>query len=254
MFGTVISATYVAIGTVEEVANSSNRMIRGRLTCRLDTVFKGNLRPGKYVITAPATLAVADDPKHKKPALKAGFAALMMVRAKGGDLRLISPRRGYFPLKSREEVAKVAKEIAEMVAKEKDLRRQGLVGDPSKRTSIQRTLQFWQTSWNANEVENVIACYSRKNKWRREWDSGFAGKRRIAKSIATFGKGGDDDDSPRAVMYVSLERIEERKKGREALATVNVNIVTRDQLVERQPAVMTFVFESGMWLILHEGN
>jgi hypothetical protein len=95
----------------------------------------------------------------------------------------------------------------------------------------------------------VISCYSRRSKWRRLWNSGFAGKKRITQTIAEFG----GSDAERAQIYVSLVRIQERKKGAEALATVNINIVTRDQLVERRPAVMTFSFENGMWLILREG-
>jgi hypothetical protein len=253
MLGTMLSASYVAVASIEEVHLSRRHLISARLTCRLESVFKGDIRPGKVEISVPKALVRADDPKIKRPQIKAGPAVLMFIRDKGGELKLISPYRGYFAIESRDKIADVSRELGNLVAKEKALRRHGLVGDPSKRTSIARTLQFWQSSWNANEAENVIACYSRNNKWRKEWDSGLTGKKRISGVIEGFGKGGAAS-APRASIYVSLVSVEERKKGSQALATVTINVVTRDQLVERRPAVMTFSFENGMWLILHEGN
>ncbi len=253
MLGTMLSATYVAIGTIEETVLSRKPNVAARLTCRLETVFKGDMRPGKVIVDVPAVPSKAADPKQARQEVRAGPAVLMFVREKGGDLRLISHRRGHFAIADRSQKTDTAKELTELVAKEKELRRLGLIGDPSKRTSIAKTLQLWQTSWNANEPHNVVSCYSRRSKWRREWDSGFAGKKRITKVVENFGSGGAAD-SERAQIYVSLMRIKEQKKGAEALATVSINIVTRDQLVERRPAIMTLAYENGMWLILHEGN
>jgi len=253
MLGTMLSATYVAIGTIEEAVLSRKPSVAARLTCRLETVFKGDIRPGKVIVDVPAVPGKATDPGKERREVRAGPAVLMFVREKGGNLRLVSHRRGFFAIPDRDNKTEMAKELTELVAREKELRRLGLIGDPSRRTSIAKTLQLWQTSWNANEPHNVISCYSRRSKWRRQWDSGFAGKKRITKVIAEFGNGGAPD-SERAQIYVTLVRIKEQKKGAEALATVSINIVTRDQLIERRPAVMTFSYENGMWLILHEGN
>jgi hypothetical protein len=255
MFGTMLSATYVAVGTIEETVYSSNSSttVAARLTCRLEAIFKGRIRPGKVIIDVPAVPGRAADPGKSRKQIKAGPAVLMFVKEKGGGLRLVSHRRGHFAIPDRDKISQTSKQLTELVAKEKELRRMGLIGDPSKRTSIAKTLKLWQTSWNANETQNVVSCYSRRSKWRREWDSGFSGKKRITKVVETFGAG-DSTDSARAQIFISLVAIKEIKKGSQALATVTINVVTRDQLVERRPAIMTFAYENGMWLILHEGN
>ncbi len=195
----------------------------------------------------PKALALASDPKRKPLAVKAGPAVLMFVRARNkdtyGEFRMVSPYRGWFAIPQREAVADEAKHLAKLVADEIALRRQGLIGDPAGRTSIPKTLQLWQTSWNAKEVQNVISCYSQKSEWRRKWESGDKGQTEITKTI---------EDYP-GRFYVTREGVAERKAACEMQVTVSINVVTNDRLVERQPAVMTFVYENGMWLILHEG-
>jgi hypothetical protein len=255
MLGTMLSAGFVALATVEEVDLSGKQGISAKMTCRVEAAFKGRMNPGRIVVDVPAVFHEARDVKRKPlcERVKAGPAVLMFVAEKDGSFRTVSAYRGWFPIPPGEGTASRARELAALLEEEIELRRRGLVGDPAGRTSIEQTLQLWQDRWNANEIENVVGCYSRRNKWRKEWESGLAGKKRLADVLAGFGRGGASDGK-RAFMYVTLERIEPVQKGRVALAHVDITVITRDDLVERRPAVMTFVFEDGMWLILHEGD
>ncbi|MHC4915061.1 MAG: hypothetical protein ACYTGB_06180 [Planctomycetota bacterium] len=244
--GTMLSARYVAIGTIEEVHLSKQPLVAARLSCRLESVVKGKLQPGRLEIALPK--GVGDDPKLKPLAVKAGPAVLMFVKAGNrdafGEFRMVSPYRGWFEIESREDMAAEFTKLADLVNEEKELRRSGLVGDPAERTTVRKTLQLWQTSWNAKEVQNVISCYSHKSKWRRLWESGGKDRREIVSTIEEYP----------ANFFVSLEGIEEKKGAREVLVRVSINVVTADEIVERRPAVMTFVYENGMWLILREGT
>jgi len=245
LLGKVIDADYVTMGTIEEVRLSRKPEVAAQLDYRIETVFKGDLRPGRVFVNVPRVPAKALDPRHKPVNPRMGPAVLMFVQ-KGDTYALISPYRGCIGIKDRSGIAARAKELAEKVLAEKELRRKGLIGNPAGRATIKQTLQLWWRSWNAKEVENVISCYSRRSKWRLEWDSGRDGKKRISKVIRDYPE--------TAKIYVIHRRAALRKDGRAALVTVTIRVDAEDGPPEFRPAVMTFVRENGMWLILHEGN
>ncbi len=255
VLGTMIDATYVSIGTIEEANLVLDPKVAVQITFRVETVFKSPvrrdgksvLRPGRVIVNVPRVPAKVQDPGRRTLNPRVGPAVLMFSRMKrGGAFSLVSPYRGYIPIPDRSGIAARAKDLAEKALDEKELRRRGLIGNPASRASVRQTLQLWWRSWNAREAENVISCYSRKSKWRKRWESGLDGRNEISKVI---------QDYP-ADIYVVFDprNMKARKGGRELLVSVRVDVVAKDHPPELRPAVMTFVYENGMWLILHEGN
>jgi len=249
LLGTMLDASCAAIGTVEEVNFSTDRGVRAKLTCRLEAVFKGRLAPGPnpVIVEVPQPEAAAADPNRRPLDVKVGPAVLVFSQdRKSGAYRLVSPYRGWWEIPRREEVAVRARELTELLAAEKGLRAQGLVGEPATRASVSQTLQLWQNSWNAKEVENVISCYSRRSKWFARWDSGPQGQEEVAATVR---------DYPAGICVSQEDPPQPRKDGAEMLVPVVITVVgERGQVTERRAVEMVFVRESGMWLILHEGN
>jgi hypothetical protein len=247
--GTLLSASYAALAVIEEVVLPDNREAAAILTCRLDEVFKGDLRKGQRIsITVPALPqeAAPTGPDSVRPEITAGPALLMFVRrGQGGPFQLVSSKRGYFRLgNSHQTIAGKTREVLDLVRQEKELRENGLVGDPARRISVAATLRLWQESWSAREIENVLSCYSRRSKWFKQWESGSDGRRAIAQAIESYP----------ATFHATLERLEELPEAPIAKASVTLNLLSRDRDAERRSVVMTFIHENGMWLILDEGN
>ena len=243
--GTVLDASYVTVGTVQEVIHTRDPDLAAKIDYRIEKVLKGNIRPGRIFINVPKVRFQADDPKFKPLNPRVGPAVLMFVReAKGGPFETVSAYRGYTGIRDRTAIVDHVKELKEAVEKERRLRKQGLVGNPAGKESVKATLLVWQRSWNKKEAEKCISCYSRRSKWRRKWESGLKGKKELVKVIRDY----------KARVYAVAERIVERKNGKEALVTVNLHVVTGEGVTDVRTAVMTFVYENGMWLIFREGN
>ena len=253
----VMESRYVVVGAVEEVRHSREEGVRAKVSFRIEKVFKGDIPPGQVLVKVPAVQTDVINPEFKKADPKVGPAAMMLIREKdGGALRLLSPSRGYWPLVDEEHgmpgelVARdTEKDIKSALAEERRLRAEGIIGRLDDRDTVEKTLRAWATSWNEVDIDNCISCYSQDNKWRRQWDNGgIQAKRELIKTMQAFRVA----DS-RPSIDVTLEQVEEHGEN-QAKAVVSLRIHTAEQLVDVRTAVMTFVFENGMWLILEEGN
>jgi hypothetical protein len=242
--GMVIDAPFVASGVIEEVSLVKDRDSAAKLDFRIEKCFKGDLPRGRIFVRVPAVGEGPADPARKALTPRAGPAALMFVsEGPGGTFRLLSPYRGCVGLAANEKVKDLDERLAGAIELEKRLRREGLVGDATGHESVAGTLLTWQRAWNAKEIENAMACYSRRSKWREKWESGPEGRRELTKVI---------QDYP-ARIEVVCDRIEPKGAER-ADVSVRLRIVSAGDFVEVRPAVMTFAFENGQWLIQDEGN
>lgn len=242
--GQVIDAPFVASGAIQEVSLSKVPDCAAVLDFRIERCFKGDLERGRILVRVPAVREDAADPARKPLAPRAGLAALMFVReGPGGAFRLLSPYRGYVGLAANEKIKDLNERLTEAIETEKRLRRDGLVGDMTGHDTVAGTILSWQRAWNTKEIENAMACYSRRSKWRQKWESGPEARVELAKII---------QDYP-ARIEVICDRIDQKEPDR-AVVSVRLRVISAGNFVEVRPALMTFVFENGQWLILEEGN
>lgn len=244
--GMVIDASCVAAGTVQEVSLTKLTDYAAVLDFRVEKVFKGDLERGRILVRVPEANPNAIAPEQKPLTPKAGPAVLMFLREGPGEAyRLISPFRGYLSTAGPEVLRELHAQLAAAVEKEQQLRQQGLVGNPGDRDTVAGTLLAWQRSWEAKEIANVLACYSRQSPWRRKWESGPEGRRELARVLEVYP----------AHIEVICDRVVEQKESKDrATAHVRIRVISQGNYVEIRPAVMTLAFENGQWLIVDEGG
>jgi len=252
--GMALDAAYVALGAVQEVALPEARAQSAEraavLAFRIERVLKGDLEPGLVYVYVPAARPELFGPERQVLAPKAGPAALFFRREpRGGSYRLLSPYRGYAAGSGAGGAQELAERVSAAVGAEGRLRRAGLVGNPGGHDSVRDTIVAWQEAWNSKtEIEACLACYSRRSPWRRKWESGAAGRRELARTMA---------DYP-ATINVICDRVEDQAADL-AAASVRLQVISKDpasrtDYLEVRPLVMSFVHENGQWLILDQGD
>jgi hypothetical protein len=243
--GMVIDASYVAAGAIQEVSLTKLADCAAVLDFRVEKVYKGELDRGRIFVRLPEANANAISPDQKPLTPKVGPAVLMFLReGPGGAYRLISPFRGCLGAAGPEALKELDEQLVGAVEKEQRLRRQGLVGNPGDRDTVAGTILAWQRSWEAKEITNVIACYSRQSPWRRKWESGPEGRRELAKVLEAYP----------AHIEVICDRVEQQEGKDRVAAHVRIRVISQGNFVEIRPAVMAFAFENGQWLIVDEGG
>lgn len=252
--GMCLDSTYVAIGTIQEVALPDAKTtaldVSALIAFRIEKSFKGDLEPGLIFVALPTAHPELVPAELRPLAPRVGASALFFRRdGQGGGYRLLSPYRGF--IGSTVGVKELGDRVALAIDNEKALRKAGLVGNLGGHDSVRDTIKSWMNAWNTKtEIEAVIACYSRTSACRRKWESSPEARIELTTMLAKY---------PGSINVV-CDQVEETGKDK-ARATVRIQVLTKDRDPDRQVdnmevhvKYMTFVHEAGQWLIVDDGN